>query len=208
MHQETQRAEQEHNREELDGFVSGVSRREGLQLQHAQRCQNFMSDLVHVVQKGPSVNTFHWQDVADGNGGTNTGMLTSLRMLLIAKYGRQHVDEHLQLLDQLERIGNPRVWAFMWILFSTTDVGLQTYVAGVNDIWEPPPQGQLSGVENYVGTDGQRKRPVDAWALQNYLRGVCKALREYVWGGMRAEQKRELYFAVTNIWMYGAGTLR
>lgn len=174
------------------------SRRGQLQDIHHASTATFVSDLVHVIQRGPAVNTFHWH-----NNGSCRGMLETLRALLHSKYGAGHIAEHLECLRTLEQQGNPRVWAFIWIIFATTDAGLQTFLAGVNAEWEPPPSGQVADVERYVGTDGAAKRPMDPWALRNYLADVSDAFRTYIWTGLQASKKHQLYIAITQPWVYG-----
>lgn len=194
----------EHGGAQSHSQIQPCSRRREQQ----DRCRlantTFLGDMVEVVQLGASANTFHWHD----DTGNCRGMLTTLRSLLHAKYGADNIVEHMELLDRLEKHGNPRVWAFLWILFSTTDVSLQCFLAGVNDEWMPPPPTQTADVEKYIGTDGLAKKAFDPWALQNYLGDVSDALRTYVWDGLRAEDKQKLYMVITSAWMYGGVAIR
>lgn len=135
---------------------------------YRQENDNWILDLVTIIQHGNCRNTFHWKLA------NSEGMLESLENMMIQTYGKLVCIEQCNLLREIANKGSPRHWALLWIIFLSVDRGLQDFVCS-ND------------VRKYCGTDGRYKRPVNRESLAHYLRAVRNAMREYasfgVWDG-------------------------
>ena len=149
---------------------------------YAAHNNNWVQDLVAVVQHGNVKNTFHWKPSA------GVGMLESVERMLIERYGNKATAEHVDLLRRIAERGSPRHWALMWLFMLSIDAGLQQYVTSAE-------------VRSYVGTDGRPKQPSDPDGLFCYLRALRAAMHSYAIDGMHDSDA--LLEAVTSWHVYG-----
>ena len=149
---------------------------------YAKQNNNWVQDLVSVVQHGNVQNTFHWKP------SKGVGMLESVERMITERYGEHASAEHRSLLRRISAEGTPRHWALMWIFILSIDTGLQQYVTSAE-------------VRSYVGTDGVCKQPSDAHGLFYYLHSLRAAMYDYAMKGL--QDPKPLMEAVTTWHVFG-----